>query len=94
MGCKTGEAVRSVMEGVLYFVEDYATFLENNSVVEIESDDVSESEFERRRRDGIRISEGRNTYTKDAEGECETLKESGVSASQEHSEPPSEEGSA
>jgi len=93
MGCKTGEAVRSAMEGILYFVEDYATFLENNSVVEIESD-VSESEFERRRRDGVRIGGGRNPDHKDAEGECETTKESGVSKGEKHSEPPSEEGSS
>jgi len=93
MGCKTGEAVRSVMEGVLYFVEDYATFLENNSVVEIEND-VSEFEFERRRRDGIRIGGGRNPDHKDAEGEREATKESGVSEGEEHREPPSKEGSA
>jgi hypothetical protein len=81
------------MEGVLYFIEDYATFLENNSVIEVESD-VSEYEFERRRRDGIRVGKGRNTDHKDAEGERKATKESGVSSSEEHSEPPSKEGSA
>jgi hypothetical protein len=92
MGCKTGEAVRNAVEGLLYFIEDYATFLENNSVVEIESD-VSESEFERRRRDGIRVGGGRNPDTENTAGECETTKESGVSEGEKHSEPPSEEGS-
>jgi hypothetical protein len=81
------------MEGLLYFVEDYATFLENNSAIEVE-DNVSESEFERRRRDGVRISERRNPDHKDAKGECKATKESGVSEGEKHSEPSSEEGSS
>jgi hypothetical protein len=93
MGCKTGEAVRSAVEGVLYFVEDYATFLENNSAIDIESD-VTESEFERRRRNGVRVSERRNPDHKDSEGEREATKESGVGSSEEHSESPSKKGSA
>lgn len=53
MGCKNGAGVRNAFENVMFFVEDYAKFLDENSVEE----EINEPEPEPERhggRDGVR----------------------------------------
>jgi hypothetical protein len=55
MTCKSGDRVRQVMENVIYFVEDYAKFLDENLVEEEINEPEPEPEPERYGgRDGVR----------------------------------------
>jgi len=83
MTCKSGDRVRQVMENVIYFVEDYAKFLDENIVEE----EINEPEPEPERhggRDGVRD----RGYTHcEADGELEgTTAGSGSSKGDEGTE--------
>jgi hypothetical protein len=81
MTCKSGDRVRQVMENVIYFVEDYAKFLDENIVEE----EINEPEPERHGgRDGVRD----RGYTHcEADGELEgTTAGSGTSKGDEGTE--------
>lgn len=72
LGSNTADGVRNAFENVLFAVENYCDFLENNICGKEETSDAADAEetflteeqFQQRRRDGVR-SDRRDTYSKD-----------------------------
>ena len=86
MMAKDKDSVNLCLSNLLFWVDDYATFLDSFSAGEVEP--VDEREFQRRRRDGIRSSGG-NPGSQDHK-ECEGSEGgTGVSKGEEHGPAPS-----